>query len=114
MSPVLTDFYIKRRDTARPVVIDCLEDDGVTIVSEDFAAATVEFHMQTETAVFIGDGEVVDVDQRRLGYQWQDSSETDHPEGTYDAEFQVTLEDGTVLTFPNASNLHIHIMDDLA
>jgi len=111
---VLTDFFIKRRDTARPVVIDCLEDDGITIVTEDFTGATVEFHMQTGGVVFVGEGTVVDFDLRRLGYQWQDPGETDHPEGVYPAEFEVTLEDGRVMTFPNAGNLSIHITEDLA
>jgi hypothetical protein len=112
---VLTDFWIKRRDTARPVVIDCLEDDEQTPVEEDFTGATVEFHMDVPGAtVLVGDATIVDYDLRRLGYQWQDETETDHPAGEYAAEFEVTLEDGRVMTFPNDRNLTIHITEDLA
>lgn len=117
---MLADFYIKRGDTERPIVITAENDDG-TPVEEDFTDAVVEFHMMTAAGVILvpaGGGSVVgDPADHRLGYQWVDgdTDEACPDEDTpHQAEFEVTLKTGRVMTFPNASNLNIHIFPDIA
>jgi len=127
----LSDFFWKRNDTAESVVIEAVYADG-SPVQEDFDGATVKFHMATSngTTVLIpqdgvagsGDAELItnyDADAgtpARLGFQPidGDTATASTPDAPHIAEFEVTLADGRILTFPNASNLLVHIFPDIA
>lgn len=122
-------FYIKRGDTAEPIIITCQYSDG-TPIDEDLTGADVEFHMMTfdgDIIVAAGQGYVLPipddwpVDQpfKRVGYQWaDDGSDTalaSQPEHPHQAEFQVTLTpSGRVLTFPNFGNIPVVIYPSIA
>jgi hypothetical protein len=115
----LTDFYWKRHDTAEPIVIRCLQADGTTPIVEDLTGAEVEFHMMSADATVLvpaGAGEVIDAAGKVIGYQpvAGDTDVASTADAPHEAEFQVTLADGRVMTFPNFGNLSVHIYPDIA
>lgn len=117
--PELTDFYWKRHDTAEPIVIRCLQADGATSIVEDLTGAEVEFHMMSADGTVLvpaGVGEVTDAAAKEIAYQPQpgDTDIASTEAAPHEAEFQVTLSDGRVMTFPNYGNLHVHVYPDIA
>lgn len=116
----ITDFYIKRGDSTESVVIACTKSDGVTPISEDIADATVEFHMMSATGTVLiahGVGRVQDPTTKQVAYDWaldgSDTATASDAAAPHQAEFQVTLANSRVMTFPNFGNLNIHIYPDI-
>jgi hypothetical protein len=99
-------------------MITCEYDDGSPI-QEDITGATVEFHMMTGLGVVLianGAGTIVDAAAKQVGYQWQpgDTDTASSEAIPHQAEFEVTLTNGLVMTFPNASNILVHIYPDIS
>ena len=107
----MTASKIKQNDTA-PSLSVTLAQDGVVV---DLTGATVLFYMKDEVNnVLLADGTAV-VTGATLGtvrYDWLASDTA--LAGCFPAEFEVTLSDGKVESFPNDNNLTIIITEDLA
>lgn len=105
-------FTIKRNDTS-PILQTVLSDaNGVAI---DLTATTVKFYMKkykASTAKINAGAAIVDEDAGIVRYEWQ-TGDTDTA-GSYQAEFQITYNDGAVETFPNADFIQVDIINDLA
>lgn len=122
----LTDFYIKQGDTAEAIVIRAEYDNGDPIL-EDLTGADVEVHMKSSAGTLLiaaGVGSVTDDPDNPdpaapmlIGYQWQ-TGDTDVASPTvnqpHELEFQLTLADGRILTVPNATNIRVHVMEQIA
>jgi len=105
-------FTIKRNDTS-PILQTVLSDaNGVAI---DLTATTVKFYMKkykATTPKINATAAIVDEDAGIVRYLWQ-AGDTDTA-GSYQAEFQITYDDGAVETFPNADFIQVDIINDLA
>lgn len=105
-------FYIKQNDTSPSIRAILKDGDEVPI---DLTGATVRFHMRTiggATVKVDADAEVVSPTTAGIvQYDWG-NGDTDTV-GTYQAEFEVTLDGGAVETFPNNGYITIEITDDI-
>lgn len=105
-------FTIKRNDTS-PILQTVLSDaNGVAI---DLTGTTVKFYMKkykATTPKINATAAIVNEDAGIVRYLWQ-TGDTDTA-GSYQAEFQITYDDGAVETFPNADFIQIDIINDLA
>jgi hypothetical protein len=113
------DFYIKQNDTAEAITITATYDDG-TLISEDLTSATVRFHMKRSDGTVVianGSASVIDATNKVLSYQWQTGDTATASPSTqtpHQAEFQITLNDGRILTVPNTTNINIHVFPEIA
>jgi hypothetical protein len=104
------DFFLKRGDTS-PALEFVLEP--LTALT----GATVRFNMRLPGAsaakVSRATAQVVSpATDGKVRYVWQ-TADTDTA-GDYLGEFEVTFQDGSIETFPNADEIKIHIRQDLA
>lgn len=108
----MANFQLKRGDNVPPLRRTLLADSEDPV---DLTNASVSFHMRQKgadsTAVDAA-ATVVDPSGGVVEYRWQDG-DTDEA-GLFIAEFEVSYADGAVETFPNASNIHIRINEDIA
>lgn len=105
-------FYIKQGDTG-PMIQEELIDDQPE-GAWDLVGASVRFHLATESdgtgaVVVDGTATVIDAPERLVGYDWQ-VGDTDALEGTYYAEWEATLSDGKVRTFPSRDELNTRVV----
>ena len=104
------EFELKRNDTSRPIKFYPKANPA-----SDFTGASVVFNMASPggcAKVDRGVGLIsVDTGGTFFLYEWT-ASDTDTA-GDFDAEFEVTLSDGKVETYPNFRNLTISILEDL-
>lgn len=112
----MPDFWMKQGDTGPVLRRQMVDADGEPV---DLTGATdVEFHMRAEggTVATINAAADPDPDQGTypgyIEYQWVDG-DTDTA-GVFEAEFQATLSDGTIVTFPNRGYLIGHIEGQIA
>lgn len=111
-----TDFWIKKGDTS-PAIEATLEDskgDAIDLSSSGKDASSVDFHMVDSADNTIVDSSATFVDKAngKVSYSWS-SGDTDEA-GLFEAEWEVTYNDGTIETFPNFENLVVNITDELA
>lgn len=107
----MSDFYIKQGDTL-PALQATLKDADDAAVN--LTGATVRFHMRLPGATSLtvdGAAEIVTAASGIVKYVWQ-AGDTDEP-GAYEAEFEVTFDDDTILTFPNSENLSILVFAEV-
>lgn len=115
---ILSDFYLKQNDTAEPITVAAVYDDG-SLISEDLTGATVRFHMKSAAGVTLvanGTATIPDIANKLLQYQWQTGdtgSASPSVNAPHQAEFQITLSDGRIMTVPNSSNINIHVFPEL-
>lgn len=105
-------FTIKRNDTS-PILQTTLTDAGGSPI--DLTATSVKFYMKrykSNTLKINATATIFDEDAGIVRYLWQ-SGDTDTA-GSYQAEFQITYDDGAVETFPNADFIQVDIINDLA
>lgn len=106
-----TTFTIKRNDTAPPIEATLSDADGVV----DLSGGSVEFHMRSQrdgTLKVERAASVVSGPAGTVRYDWL-AADTD-TDGVYAGEFEATLSDGRVVTFPNTGNISITITADQA
>jgi hypothetical protein len=92
-----------------------LEAQLTSPTSFSLAGATVVMNMvDSKGVVKVSRGPVivVDADEKRVKYEWG-AGETDTPD-EYRIEFEVTLADGKIITFPNPGFIHLLIVKDIA
>ena len=109
---LLTDFYLKRGDTREPLQVICQDANGNAI---DLTGASAKFNMKNGSgSLVVNDSThctIVTAASGIVKYQWQTADTA--TAGDYTAEFQLTFGDGRILTFPNTTNLNVHIIADL-
>lgn len=116
-------FYIKQNDTSPAYVVDLQDDVDTTPAAINLTDATsVTFKMRSAAAA-ASSAPVVDeamtittAASGRCTYEWQTGDTA--TAGTYNAEFEILWDDGTIETVPNGADpaaqyLTIVIVDDL-
>lgn len=105
-------FYIKQNDTAPSIRANLKDGENVAI---DLTGATVRFHMRTIgglTSKVDAAGTIINPTTGGVvQYDWI-ASDTDTVD-SYQAEFEVTYDNGSVETFPNDSYIRVEISDDI-
>lgn len=111
MSPPI--FTLTQGDTASDLIATLL---GRTGAAQDLSGATVKFNMrQKDTSVVLVDHRPVQIDfvaGGKVRYKWQAADVA--VAGLYEGEFEATLADGTVLTFPTKPKILIEIVPQMA
>jgi 5-hydroxyisourate hydrolase-like protein (transthyretin family) len=109
-------FSIKNGDTAPAYVVDLQDDVDTTPVAINLTSATsVTFKMRlADTSGVPAVDAVMDITTAasgRVTYEWApgDTDET----GTYDVEFEILWNDGTIETVPNSGYNTVIVTDDL-
>lgn len=107
----MNTFYIKQNDTS-PSLAAILRDANGDAV--DLSEATVVFSMRDKySKVLVAEQAVVVTDgvNGTVRYDWQtgDTSEA----GELRGEFEVTFNNGSVQTFPNAGHITIKVTKEL-
>lgn len=105
-------FYIKQGDRSPGLGAFCRFADGT---AQDLTACTVVFSMRkrgtTTAKVSAASAVIVAAATGEVRYDWG-TTDTD-TNGTYDAEFEVTLGSGRKITFPNDGYLTVEVTDDI-
>lgn len=109
----MASMTIKRNDTSPSFTATCTDAAGDPV---DITSATVRFHMVgpvpgTEVKVDAA-ATVVSGAAGTVRYDWQTGDTDTH--GSYKAEVEVTLSDGTIRTFPTSNYSIVRIVSDLA
>ena len=107
----MTTYTIKRHDLYPPVQAVLEQAGGVPInlqraTQVRFLLLDSEGNLKVDAPV-----NVVDAPRGVVLYEWQEG-DTDTA-GTYRAEFEITFDDGRILTVPNDDYIIIIVMDDL-
>lgn len=108
----MIDFYIKRGDMLPALRVTLQDADGEVI---DLTDASVEFNYQLrnpEGAVVSRTAVVYDAENGIIEYYWvaDDTSTV----GIYNAEFVVTFDDDSEMTFPARGPFVFEILDDIS
>lgn len=110
----VSEFYIRQNDTGEE--LNAILNDSAS-TSFSLSGATIVFNMRsiaTGVAKIVrASAIIVDATTRQVKYVWL-AGDTD-VSGDYDAEFEVILLDGRIITFPNsvANMLLVHVTDDI-
>jgi len=105
-------FFIKQNDTVPSLRATLKNGSGSAI---DLTNATVRFHMRSlagTSAKVDASAAIVTANTGIVQYNWVGADT--NTIGSYQGEFEVTYQDGTIETFPNNNYLHIEVLDDLA
>ena len=106
------DFTIKKGDTGPPLIRTLYGQDGAV---QDLTAATVTFNMKKGALVVIDHGTCSIVGAETLGVVQYDWNVVDtETKGTYKAEFEAILGDGTIVSFPDNSDFFVRIYEEVA
>ena len=116
----MADVTLKQGDTQPPVIQTLYMGDGTVA---DLTDADILFKMRRLIGLVAGEGDILIIEEGEaasLGdpedgvvkYEWA-QGDTDIA-GGYEAEWEVTFEDGEVLTFPNGGYLTIAITPQIA
>lgn len=104
------DFYIKRGDTG-PSITAVLSDPSGAV---DLTGASVKFKLRladTGALVVNADATIVTPVQGSVAYGWESGDTA--VAGEYLAEWEVTFQNGEIITFPNDGYLRIKVTGDL-
>ena len=106
----MTTVYVKQNDTKPDIQVTVNDDQGTAI---DVSNATIKFFMNdlTGTNKVDGTGAIVTAASGIIKYVWV-TSDLDTV-GVYNAEFQITFIDGSILTAPSSGYITIVVGDDL-
>ena len=106
----MTTVYVKQNDT-KPDIQATINDDSGTAV--DVSGASIKFFMNdlTGTNKVDGTGAIVTAESGIVKYVWQ-TGDLDTV-GIYNAEFQITFSDSSILTAPSSGYITIVVGDDL-
>jgi len=100
-------FYIKQGDTQLPIT--------ATLEEADLTGATVRFIMRDAIGIAVRLDETAVVTNETapatVQYDWQ-NGETD-VEGEFIAEFEVTFDDDTKMTYPNDGHIAVIVQRQL-
>lgn len=107
------DFVIKVGDTGPPIMVQCLDSNGSPV---DLTGATaLKFKMRSARSGVVEVNATADFIDRPTGkvqYFWV-TTDTD-TSGDYQGEFNVTMSNGQIITFPNNAYIKINIYESVA
>lgn len=105
-------FWMKQGDTGNPIRAILRDGDGainltnatVRFTMRALGSSSLKVNRQTATTVSASAGSV--------RYNWA-AADIDTP-GVYECEWEITFQDGTILTVPDTGYDRVEIADDLA
>ena len=104
------DFVIKKGDTGPPIQVQCIDSNGTPV---DLTGATgLKFRMRnkrTGVSKINGDGIFVERSTGKIQYNWV-TADTDTSD-EFEAEFNMTLSNGQITSFPNNTYIRINIYE---
>ncbi len=106
------DFTIKKGDTGPPLIRTLYGQDGAV---QDLTMATVAFNMKRGSVVVIDHAACTIVGAETEGtvqYDWTVADTA--TKGVYKAEFEATLGDGTIVSFPDNADFLVRIYEEVA
>ena len=105
-------FYIKQNDTTPSLRADLKNGSGDAI---DLINATVRFHMRPIGSITVTiDTAAVVISESGGTVQYNWVSGDTSVMGSYQVEFEVTYQDGTIETFPNNRYIEVEITEVIA
>lgn len=106
----MTTVYVKQNDTKPDLQVTVNDDNGDAI---DVSGATIAFHMNDSinTSKVDSAGSIVTAASGIIKYVWQ-TGDLDTV-GIYNAEFQITFSDSSILTTPSNGYLIIVVGAEL-
>lgn len=106
----MATVYLKQNDTKPDLQVTVNDDNGVAV---DVTSATIAFHMNTSAGVVKVEsaGTIVTAASGIIKYVWA-VGDLDTV-GTYNAEFQITFSDSSILTTPSKGYLTIVVGAEL-
>ena len=113
---MITDFYIKQGDTLEPITVQLTYADG-SVITRSLVGATAAFHMRDAQGTLLVNraANIIDTTNKYVQYAWivGDTAESSGV-SPHQAEFQITYASGDIETFPNQSNINIHVFPQVA
>ncbi len=112
------DFYMAQNDTGPVLEAVLTDEDGTVIDLTGLADTDIRFHMANPDAAApkVDDNTntsiVAPPTDGKVQYDWQ-AADTDEP-GFFDAEFQATFTDGSIVSFPNYKYFTVLIREEIA
>lgn len=107
------DFVIKKGDTGPPLMVQCIDSNGTAV---DLTGATgLKFKMRnkrTNVTEVNANAEFIEVETGKVQYLWV-ANDTDTAD-EYEGEFNVTLSNGQIITFPNNTYIKINIYESVS
>jgi len=107
------EFFMKQNDTAPSLAITVLNKS--TKLPLSLVGATAKFSMRASGSVVAKvngvSADVYDETGGKVRYNWT-ASDTDTV-GEYEAEFEVTLQGGGIVTFPQDGYIKVIVLDDI-
>ena len=106
----MTTVYVKQNDTKPDIQVTINDDQGTAV---DVSGASIKFFMNDSTGTnkVDGTGAIVTAASGIIKYVWQ-TNDLDTV-GVYDAEFQITFSDSSILTAPSSGYITVVVGDDL-
>lgn len=106
----MAKFYIKQNDTSPALDVTFLPTRDFT----GFQAVVFNMWLKSDNTVKVNRaaGAAIDASVGNFKYTWA-AADTDTA-GIYEGEFEITLSDGSIETYPNGEYIEIVITDDIA
>ena len=103
-------FKIKKNDTKPYLAVTLQYSDGTVV---DLTDGTVQFNLgdKNHSNVHSASATITDATAGQCEYRWDGINDTSKV-GSFLGEFQVTLADSKVITFPNDHSLQVEIYKD--
>lgn len=107
----MTIVYVKQNDTKPDIQATVLDDNDTAI---DVSGATIEFQMSSidGTNKISSAGSIVTAASGIIKYVW--SADDLDTVGTFNASFQITFSDSTILTIPSKGYMKIIVQKELS
>ena len=103
-------FKIKKNDTKPYLAVTLQYSDGTAV---DLTSGSVQFNLGDSNfePIMNGVATITDASAGECEWRWNGTSDTVNV-GNFYAEFQATLSDGKIITFPNDHSLKVEIYED--
>lgn len=108
----MATFYIKQNDTS-PYMSATLKDGNDVVI--DLTSANVFLHMRpigSSEVTVNAEAVVTSATEGKVRYDWQDGDTA--KSGSYQAEFQINFNNGTIETVPNSGYFIVQILPEIA
>ncbi len=103
-------FKIKKNDTKPFLAVTLQFSDGTAV---DLTSGSVQFNLGDSNfaSVMNGVATITDASAGQCEWRWNGTTDTNNV-GDFFGEFEVTLADSKVITFPNDHSLKVEIYED--
>jgi len=106
------DFVIKKGDTGPPLMVQCIDSNGTPV--DLTGSSNLTFRMRNKRTGIIETSavaEYLEIANGKVQYSWT-TNDTDNAD-EYEGEFNVTLSNGQVISFPNNTYIKINIYESV-